>query len=361
MTSTVIAAIPRFPGAYRHLADVPEVENIGGFRVFHPRYRNIPGVGMRLQPRTLAASLLAELARRNLDSHAFDVVDAHYCYPDGVAAASVADALGLPLVISARGSDINLIGGIEFAKRSMVAAARSSAALIAVSQALSDKMTALGMPSDRIHVLRNGVDLNLFSLFPRQEARAIVDIDRSGPLVIGVGNLVPEKGFDLLIRAVSQLPEANLLLVGDGPELRRLKALADTVAPGRVQFRSSMPQAELRMVYAAADVLGLPSLREGWPNVVLEAMACGTPVLASDVGGVPEMLTAGCPGIVASDRSVRTWSAGIASLIAAAFAPEVVRDHAAAFGWDEVITKQCALYEGIVRRAHARSPEHQDG
>jgi len=353
VTSTVIAAIPRFPGAYRHWIGVPDFEEINGFSVFHPRYSNIPGIGMRMQPRALANSLLGELRRRSLDRDAFDVVDAHYCYPDGVAAARVASALKLPLIISARGSDINRIGEIGFARRSMISAAQSSNAMIAVSRALADRMGMLGMSPEKIRVLRNGVDTDFFSPIPRLEARRLLDLDESTPLVLAVGNLVPEKGLDLLIRAMASLPAARLLIVGEGPLLAQLRALADAVAPGRVHFRGSMLQSELRIAYAAADVLGLPSLREGWPNVVLEAMACGTPVAASRVGGVPEILQPGSPGIVLADRSVEVWSKGIGTLIGSGYAQDLVRRYATRFGWDEVITEQCALYESVAGARHA--------
>jgi len=189
VSSTVIAAVPRFPGAYRIQAGIPESEETFGLRVYHPRYANVPGIGMRLQPRMLAASILGEIRRRGLDAESFDVVDAHYFYPDGVAAAHVARALRLPLVISARGSDINVIGDLGFARRAMVAAASSAKGLVAVSQALSQRMETLGMPADRIEVLRNGVDTGIFSPMARERARASLGFTGDVPLVLGPGEV----------------------------------------------------------------------------------------------------------------------------------------------------------------------------
>lgn len=322
-----------------------------GFEVFHPRYLHLPSVGMRMQPNSLASAVLGELRQRDLGASAFDVVDAHYFYPDGVAAARVAEALQLPLVISARGSDINLIGDIPFARRRMLRAAQRAQALVAVSGALARKMTAMGMPEARLHVLRNGVDTVVFAPFPRLEARRRLKLDESGALVIGVGNLVPEKGWDLLIRAMSSLPTTTrLLIVGQGPLGKSLRALGEAVAPGRVQWRDNMTQPELRFAYAAADVLGLPSLREGWPNVLLECIACGTPVVAAAVGGVPEILRDDAPGKVVAQRTIAAWAASLASMIGAALAPERVRQYAHQFGWEQVVTRQCALYEDVVER-----------
>jgi glycosyltransferase involved in cell wall biosynthesis len=348
VAATVIAPIAAFPGAYRSTAGVPAAETIHGFSVAHPRYANVPGIGMRLQPDLLARALLKHV-RHSGNVHA-DVIDAHYFYPDGVAAMQLADALGLPLVITARGSDINLVGGIRSARRRIVQAAERAQALIAVSEALARKMVALGMPAERICVLRNGVDARLFRPIARSDARRALGLDVRCAWLLGVGNLVPEKGFDLLIRSIALLPDARLLLVGEGPSARALGSLADAVAPGRVEFRRSMPQSDLRLVYAAADVLCLPSLREGWPNVLLESLACGTPVVAAAVGGVPEIVQSGVAGTIVAQRTPEAWAAAIRAQLLLPPSPDAVAAYATKFGWDEVITRQCALYEDVVAR-----------
>ena len=345
--ATVIAALPRFPGRYREFADVPREEEVAGFRVRHPRYFHVPMLGMRLQPRALARALRGEIERCGLSRDAFDVVDAHYLYPDGVAAAEVAAALRLPLVLSARGSDVNLIGDIPFARRRIVDAARRAEAVIAVSGALAARMAAIGIDERRIHVLRNGVDTAMFAPFPRADARRRLGLEEQGPLVLAVGNLVPEKGFDILLRAIAGLPDVRLVVVGEGPLRAPLRSLADRVAPRRVTFRDDVAQGELRFHYAAADLLALPSLREGWPNVVLEAIACGTPVVASAVGGVPEMLSPPAPGTIVAERSEEAWRRSLQDVLANGYAPDDVRRHALAFGWDDVVARQCALYEAV--------------
>jgi glycosyltransferase involved in cell wall biosynthesis len=268
----------------------------------------------------------------------------------------VADVLGLPLVISARGSDINRIGDIAFARRRMLSAAQRASALIAVSGALARAMTAMGMPAARLHVLRNGVDVDVFAPVPRHDARARLRITHAGPLVVAVGNLVAEKGFDLLIEAVARMPAARLLIVGQGPLAGTLRALAESVAPGRVDWRADMPQADLRFAYSAADVLALPSLREGWPNVVLESIACGTPVVAAEVGGVPEIIGgAHAPARIVAAREAEVWAQALDAMIARQLPVQKVREYARKFGWDEIVERQCAIYEDVVRRWPARS------
>ena len=175
-----------------------------------------------------------------------------------------------------------------------------------------------------------------------------------------VGNLVPEKGFDLLIRAIAELREVQLLIVGEGPLKEELVSLAQSLAPDRVEFRGNVPQAELRYVYAAGDVLALPSLREGWPNVVLEAIACGTPVAAAAVGGVPEILGDDAPACLVTERSAVAWRDALRGLLEASIAPERARRYAFRFAWDEVVTRQCALYEWVVA-ANGSTPSRTAG
>lgn len=346
----VVAAIPSFPGAYRETAGVPESEQVLGLPVRHPRYLHVPGVGMRIQPDSLARALLEDLRAHGDDARHFDVVDAHYFYPDGVAAARVAAQLGLPLVISARGSDINLIAETPFARRRILEAANAADALIAVSQALARRMMSLGMPAERVNVLRNGVDPRVFFTVPQSEARSRLALHEDARYVLGVGNLVHEKGFDVAIRALVKLPQTRLLLVGDGPLRGSLETLGRQVAPGRVEFRSNMPQADLRFAYSAADTLALPSLREGWPNVVLEALACGLPVVASNVGGIPEILGADAPAMLVDSRQPAAWSLALDSVMTCGHARDAVRGYALRFGWDDVVSAQCALYERVVER-----------
>ncbi|HVF63987.1 MAG TPA: glycosyltransferase [Casimicrobiaceae bacterium] len=347
----VIAAVPRFPGAYRHLVDVPASESVCGFDVSHPRYVNVPGIGMRLQPRLLARALMNEIRRNPGEARSFNVVDSHYLYPDGIAAMFVADALQLPLVLSARGSDVNLIANGSFARRRIGEAIDRSQAVIAVSQALADRMRALGIAGDRVEVLRNGVDLNLFTPAPRADARRRFAIDEKGKWILAVGNLVPEKGFDLLVRVVGDMPHVRLLVIGEGPMSARLRKLAQEAAPHRVEFRSNVSQPELRFAYAAADVLALPSLREGWPNVLLEALACGTPVVAANVGGVAEIVGgSGAPGRLLAGRSSVEWQGAIDAMLDASLTPESVRAYAMRFGWDDVVSRQAAVYHDVARR-----------
>ena len=345
--ASVIAPVPWFPGWYRQEAQAAASESVDGIEVRHPRFLNIPRVGLRLQPRLIAAAVLRDLEASGWRRRSFDLIDAHYLYPDAVAAAHVARALGLPLVASARGSDVNLLGTMAWPRACIVKTANRAAAVIAVSNALASAMKSLGVADDRIVVLRNGVDAQLFRPEARDESRARLGLATDARVVVAVGNLVTEKGLDLLLNAVAPLADVQVLLVGEGPCARTLDALAARRLPGRLRRLATMPQSELRYVYSAADVLALPSLREGWPNVLLEALACGTPVVAAAVGGVPEIVCGPIAGTLVTTRSEAVWTDAIAAALRDRPPALDVRAAALAFAWDDVIARQCELYEQV--------------
>ena len=340
----VVAPLPWFPsraqafGSYGRLAATPARENRSGIDVRYPRYFMAPRVGMRWQPGAEARAVLRAvnvLAREGFEP---DVIDAHYFYPDGVAAMHVAAALGKPFVVTARGSDLNTLAELPRARTRILEAANRASAVICVSAALRDRALMLGVPGERLVVVRNGVDTTLFTPKDRGQARAALDLPLAGgPFLLGVGNLVPEKGLDLAIRMLPLLPDAALLLIGDGPEEQALRALAATCGVSdRLHIVHPMPQQRLAYAYSAADVLLLPSTREGWPNVLLEAMACGTPVAAAAVGGVREIVVGDAVGRMIDNRDPQVWCDAVRTLLHTRPDRECIRQFAATFGWSDV-------------------------
>jgi glycosyltransferase involved in cell wall biosynthesis len=350
----VVAPVPWFPwgggafGRYAKFARAPSAEDVDGLRVTHPRYPVIPKIGMSVAPALMARALGRHVSGL-LHRGKFDLIDAHYFYPDGVAAARIARKAGRPVVITARGSDINLLANYKAPRRQILRAAADAAAIITVSDALRVKLIELGVADEKITVLRNGVDLAAF----RPEARAATE--SAGPILLSVGNLVNGKGHDVAIRAVAGIAGARLVIVGDGPLRHELVALAQgQQVAERVTFLGQVDQDALRTCYNTADATILASAREGMPNVVLESLACGTPVIASHVGGIPEVLTSDVAGVLLERSSPDCLRAAILALRERRLPKSAVREFALRFAWEPTINAQIALYRKVLADASLR-------
>ena len=316
---------------YAPLRALPVSEIRDGLAVHRPRYRVWPRLGRAGTARRMAATLLPAL-REIRARFPFDVIDAEFFWPDGPAAMHLAKALGVPFSIKARGSDIHLWGARPAIARQIVEAGRAAAGLLAVSAALKRDMAALGLPEDRIRVHRTGIDLALFRPADRAAAKAALGV--SGPLLVTVGNLLPRKGQALAIEALKAIEGATLILAGEGPDRGRLEALVrDRGLEGRVRFLGAQPHAALPALLAAADVMVLPTVSEGLANAWVESLACGTPVVTSDVGGAREVIAHPAAGRLVP-RDATAIAAAIAELLADPPAQADVRKAAEGFSWD---------------------------
>jgi glycosyltransferase involved in cell wall biosynthesis len=354
----VIAPVPWFPfrnssfGDYAKFAATPRRAVLDGdLQVSYPRYLMLPRLGVAWQPDAMARAAMPEIDQLRAGGWVPQLIDAHYLYPDGVAAALLAQRTGLPFVMTARGTDVNVLAHMPGPGRRIAWAARQCAAVVTVSSQLKDSLVELGVDSDRVVVLRNGVDPEQFHPVDRAAARRELGLP-DGPLIAGVGNLVPEKGFELAIEALTLMPAATLVLVGDGPQQAALSALARRLGVDhRVRMLAVMPQSRLPSLYGAADVLVVTSTREGWPNVVLEALSCGTPVASVDVGAVREMLTDPSVGRVVDRRDPQLLAAAVVSLLKQSRPQEAARRHAGRFDWATIAQAQFELFEDAVVNA----------
>jgi len=349
--SRVVAPVPWFPfrhgafGDYARHALAPSAEHRHGIEVLHPRYPLVPKIGMTVAPFLLAQSV-KPVIRNLLERYDFDAIDAHYLYPDGVAAAILGKHFGKPVVLTARGTDVTLIPRHRLPRAMILWAARSAAAVITVSRSLKEGLAGLGAPSERITVLRNGVDLDHFRPVEREATRARLGL--RGTTLLSVGHLIERKAHHLAIGAVAALPGSELLIIGDGPELGALRALAQRAGVAqRVRFLRAMRQEELRRYYGAADALILASSREGWANVLLEAMACGTPVVASNVGGASELVTAPAAGVLFEQRTAQELAAAVKRLLSAYPDRGATRRHAEQFSWAATTCGQIEIFRAI--------------
>ena len=356
--SRVIAPVPWFPfrsarfGAYAVYAAAPRNEERHGIPVTHPRFLRIPKIGMTTAPFTLAHAAVGAARRMIASGYDFDVIDAHYFFPDGVAAIILGRVLGKPVVITARGTDVNLIPDYSLPRRMILHASRQCAAIITVCAALKDALVALGADGSKITTLRNGVDLDLFHPEDRAMAQSSFGVTRFA--LASVGHLVARKGHDLVIGALPALPDTELFIAGAGPETNRLHALARKLGVSdRVRLLGALPQDRLRTLYTAVDASVLASSREGWANVLLESMACGTPVVASNVWGTPEVVAAPEAGLLMDDRS----SAGIAEAVhrlrESPPAREATRRYAERFSWRDTTRGQIELFSRVLTESCA--------
>ena len=305
----VLATIPWFPGASLisrwssagKLAAVPRRETIAGIEVRHPRTLFVPRLAHSMWGPLYAASIAPALARYR---GKIDVVLGSWAYPDGFAAIIAAELLGVPAVVKLHGSDINQIAKLPGPRRMLSWALPRAAHVVAVSRALAEQVCELGVARDRVTVVINGVDSALF--YPRDRAAARQELGLPGhaKIALYVGNLKPEKGVAELARAwptvARHLADAELVVVGGGP-------LADDVkshAGERCRLVGPQPLDRVPLWMAACDVLVLPSHSEGTPNVVLEALASGRRVVASAVGGTPDLITNPRLGTLVPAKSV---------------------------------------------------------
>lgn len=358
VTAQVIAPVPWFPlthtrfGEYAVYAKVPRHELRHNITVEHPRYPLFPKIGMTISPLLLALAMRPVIRRLLQRGEKFDVIDAHYFYPDGVAAIFLGRWFNLPVVITARGTDLNLIPQYLLPRKLIQWAAARAAGMITVCQALKDVLVELGVPEQRVSVLRNGVDLQQFQ--PPQERAALRErLHLQGTTLLSVGHLIERKGHDLVISALNHLPDTHLLIAGDGPEEANLRTLArSSGVAARVTFLGAIKHDELRDYYGAADILVLASSREGWANVLLEAMACGTPVVASNVWGTPEVVAVPEAGVLMHERTPMALAEAVKVLLAAYPDRAATRRYAELFSWDATTQGQLNLFERVVQQTH---------
>ncbi len=352
--STVVAPVPYFPsshprfGTWAKHAAVPRLEQRHGLTIHHPRYVVIPKIGMTLAPWLLYRAALPYVSRLIAGRAEFDAIDAHYFYPDGVAAVWLGRRLNLPVVVTARGTDVNLIPQHPLPRRLLQRAIAGADAVVGVSSALRDVLLELGARPDMALTLRNGVETDIFRPLPDRDAlRAGLGLSRKA--LLSVGHLIERKGHHRTIEAMKSLPEFELIIAGEGPERARLQAQIDQGGlADRVRLLGPRPHAELPALYNAADAMVLASSREGWANVLLESMACGTPVVASNIWGNPEVVRNRDGGVIYDPNTPEGIVAGVRDLFADPPTRAATRAYAEPFSWDETTSGQLALFRRVL-------------
>jgi len=350
----VLATIPWFPAAGAlarwspagQLGAVPRTDQIDGLSVVHPRVLYLPRVGHALSAALYVASVLPAVLRRR---GRFDVLLGSWAYPDGVAAVALGRALGVPTVVKLHGSDIDVLAERPALRRQLALALPRAARVVAVSRALAAKAEALGVAPDRIDLVTNGVDGALFH--PRERAAARAALGHAGdarPWLLYVGRVEEDKGAHELAaafaRVASARPDVRLVVVGDG---NARATLEETLRPlgERALFAGQRPLPEIPLWMGACDVLTLPSHHEGTPNVLLEALACGRRIVATRVGGIPDVVHRAELGALVPVGDVDALAAALAEALATPYDAAAVAALGARGGWDESAARLLASLE----------------
>jgi glycosyltransferase involved in cell wall biosynthesis len=355
----VVAPCPWFPfasprfGHYSLFARQSREEVRYGLHVDYPRYPQLPKIGMSAAPLALFASILPVLRRQLRGGRDFDLIDAHYFYPDGVAAVLLGRALGRPVVVTGRGSDLNVIAEYAIPRGWIRWSARHADGLVVVSRGLKQRLANLGIAEERVHVLRNGVDPALFRPADRDAARRALGLTR--PTLLAVGNLVRLKSHRMMVEALVGLPAVDLVIVGEGPERAAIEALArERRVADRVRLLGHVPQDRLPDIYSAADLLLLVSTHEGWPNVLLESMACGTPVIASDIDAIADIVAAPEAGRILKEPNPERLATAAREFLGALPARAATRAYAEGFDWQSTTEGQITLFREICKHRPGR-------
>ena len=319
----------------------PVREREAGVESIFPPYWSIPtawslhAAGMYLSMRPWIREL-----RRDFP---FDVIVAAWAYPDAVAASLLAREANVPLVTAVLGSDVNEFPDLFGLRPQIRFGFKRAQRVLAVSRDIAARVVDLGAPRERVLVQHNGVDGARFCLRDRAEARKSVGIEHERPVIGYVGNIRPVKGSDVLIEAMDHLvkqtgnPDAELWIIGSGEIEAQVRARATALGlDSRVRFLGRQPHDAIPRWMSAVDVFCLPSRNEGCPNVILEALASGKPVVASRVGGIPELLTDGDNGYLVPSENPAALAGALAKALERAWDPEALRGSVTFLSWDAV-------------------------
>lgn len=348
--------IRRFKPHFRPGAPVHESQS--GIDVWFPRFLSVPGVFKKLDGLMMALCALPRL-RQLKAAKQLDIIDAHFAYPDGYAASLLSRWLQVPFTITLRGTETRHVRDRRFASLLLQAVSRA-ARVFSVSESLRQLLIANGANPQQIEVVGNGVDTDRFAPQDRAACRRALDIPAQARVLISVGGLVPRKGFHRVIEVLPQIrehyPDLIFLVVGGAsaegnnrPELeQQVKVLG---LEDSVRFLGPRRPDELSAILSAADVFVLATSNEGWANVFLEAMACGLPVVTTDVGGNKEVVSDDSLGIVVPFGDREALREAIATSLQRSWDKEQIRRYAEQNTWDERVERLSSHFFRIAKGA----------
>ena len=321
-----------------------------GLTVHRPGFFYLPGLMKNADARFYARGLRSWL-KTFCRSWRPDLLDAHFIWPDGVGVAALAKEFGIPYAITLRGKIYECLKVPEQA-RQCAEALRGAAAVISVSSRMADEALKLGADGRRLHVITNGVDLDHFRPRDRADCRRQLGLPEGGRLLVTVAHLGARKGHHEMIRALARLPEdVSLVIVGgeaQGGTTGQLREIARSLGVGdRLILPGSQPYDRIPLYFGAANGSVLASYREGCPNAVLESLACGIPVVATDVGAVPDILPVPEAGRIVPVRQEGPLCDAIAELLDREWKPDEVVRRSGVRSWKRVAEEVRLVFQSI--------------
>jgi len=345
----VIAPLP-----WHSHSKVKEREIIAGIEVFHTRYFMTPKLFRSLYGFLFFFSLLKKVKKIYRDFK-FDLIYSPWAYPDGYGSFLIAKKLRVPIIIGILGSDINIFTQYFLRRKMISCALKRSDGVIAVSTPLKERAVSIGVPSEKISVIKNGVDTNLFKPMARERCRQKLGLGLDKKIILFIGNLVPVKGINYLIDAFSGISgkheNIELVIVGEGYVKKRLLRQVNKLSlSDKVRFIPNKPHNEIPLLINACDVFCLPSLNEGCPNVLLEALACGKPVVATNVGGISEIISSQDYGILVPPKNSTELSVALENALNKNWNFETMVEGVFNCSWSLNAKKVFELIEDVVNK-----------
>lgn len=343
---TVVAPVNWFPPCLKRpkgmagMREIAREETIDGIRVLHPRWFSLPVI-TRLFNGFLMFFALVPIVLRIKKQFDFDVIYAHWLFPDGFASALLAMLARRPLVLHARGCDLNQYTRFLFRRWMILWSIRRAARLIVVSDPMHKRAEALGVPTEKLAVIRNGVDKQFFYPIDRVLCREEVGLPVGEKIILFVGSFEEVKGIQFLLPAFRDAAKASpvpvrLVMIGKGSLRETIqRALAELSIADRVTLAGEVKHDALVRWLNASDILCLPSIREGLPNVVLEAQACGKPVVATRVGGIPDVITEDAYGFLVEPTNISELSGALRRAIEKEWAPARIIENPQLCDWEK--------------------------
>ncbi len=353
--TVVLAPVPWVPrilkkiNKYYRFINIPYFTKRYNIDIYHPRCIYIPKIGMSIAPCLIVLSIVPNLIKLIKLGYKIDIIDAYYFYPDGVVAAILGKIFKKKVALTALGSDVNILTNYFIPRLLIKWAANNVSGISTVSKSLKNKLIEIGVNQSNICTILHGVDLELFK---PPENRDILreNLGITKFTILSAGNLIKIKGHDIVIEALSLLPDVNLFIAGNGIEEKKLKRLTNKLKlTNQVNFLGLVDQKELVKYYGAVDVTVLASSSEGIANVLLESIACGTPVITTNVGGASEIFKGNIIGKLIENRSVNVLVESVKSIMHSYPDRAQIRLYAENFKWERTTAEHIKFLKNILQ------------